>query len=378
MLKNSKSPLDIFHDVAKSLDNPYIQAWKEQGGEVVGYYYEGVPEELLTAAGIMPFRLRATTATGTDLADAYVAAINCVYIRYNLDLAIRGAYKFLDGVVGYNACDHIRRAYDNWSRLIDKDGRWFHFVTVPQKQGPEQTDWYALHLGRLKAAIEQGFNVTITDEKLRQAIVLQNELRALQRRLYELRCRPAPKLTGADAMTAIVAGFSMPKAEYKELLKKYIAELEQSEDVAAEKRLMLLGGELDDPYLLQTIEGQGACFVTDMLWDGNRSFIRDVPIEGDPVYNLADYCLNIRPQDARTAGTSLERFAEIKKIGERCNVDGYVHVKMPMCDMFAFDQDDFDAYCKKNGMPLLKLDVEYLMDNAGQIKTRTQAFIEKL
>ena len=378
MLKNSKSPLDIFYDVAKSLDNPHIQAWKEKSGKVVGYYYEGVPEELLIAAGIMPFRLRATTATGTELSDAYVAAINCVYIRYNLDLAIRGAYEFLDGVVGYNACDHIRRAYDNWSRLIDKDGRWFHFVTVPQKQGSEQTDWYAMHLRRLKAAIEEGFGVTITDEKLREVIVFQNEIRALQRKLYDLRKGAAPKLSGADAMAAIVAGFSMPKVQYKELLEKYIAELEQSEDVPAEKRLMLLGGELDDPCLLQAIEGQGACIVTDMLWDGNRSFIRDVPAKGDPIYNLADYCLNIRPQDPRTAGTSLERFAEIKEIGEACNVDGYVHVKMPMCDMFAFDQDDFDAYCRENGMSLLKLDVEYIMDNAGQIKTRAQAFIETL
>lgn len=378
MLDNSKSPLDVFHSVAKSLDNPYIQAWKEAGNKVVGYYYEGVPEELLTAAGIMPFRLRATTAAGTEFSDAYVSTINCVYVRYQLDLAIRGAYNFLDGVVGYNACDHIRRAYDNWSRLIDKDGRWFHFVTMPQKQGSEQTEWYATHLNRLKAAIEEGFGVTITDEKLREAIVTHNEIRALQRKLYSLRRAPVPKLSGADAMAAIVAGFSMPKADYKTLLENYLAELEQSEGVPANKRLMLLGGELDDPCLLQTIEGQGACIVTDMLWDGNRSLIRDVPTEGDPIYNLADYCLNIRPQDPRTAGTSPERYAEIKKIGEECKVDGYVHVKMPLCDMFAFDQDDFDAYCKKNGMPLLKLDVEYIMDNAGQIKTRAQAFIETL
>jgi benzoyl-CoA reductase/2-hydroxyglutaryl-CoA dehydratase subunit BcrC/BadD/HgdB len=279
MLKDSKSPLDVFYDVAESLDNPYIRAWKEKGGKVVGYYYEGVPEELLTAAGIMPFRLRATTATGTEFSDAYVATINCVYVRYHLDLAIRGEYSFLDGVVGYNACDHIRRAYDNWSRLIDKDGRWFHFVTVPQKQGPEQTEWYAVHLGRLKTAIEEGFGVTITDEKLRDAIALHNDIRALQRKLFGLRLCTSPKLSGSDAMAAIVAGFSMPKADYKKLLVEYIAELVGSKGIPAEKRLMLLGGELDDPCLLQIIEEQGACIVTDMIWDGNRSIIRDVPLK---------------------------------------------------------------------------------------------------
>jgi len=375
---SNKKPLEIFYEVAGTLDNPYLQEWKANGGKTIGYYYSWIPEEILMAAGITPFRLRATGATGMERADKYLSSINCSYARCHLNQVIAGAYNFLDGVIGFNACDHIRREYDNWERLLNKNGKWFYFVDVPQKQGDAQTQRYASQLNRMKSAIEAKFGVVITDEKLNYAIHLQNEIRGLQRKLYEMRMGSVIKVSGADVLTAILAGFSMPKQIYLNLLKEYIAEVEKAEGKPAGKRLMLLGGEFENPELLSIIEGKSANIVTDMIWDGNRSIMYDVPIGSDPIYSLADYNLNIRPQDPRTAGTGKVRFEQIKEVGEKAKVDGYVHVKLALCDQYLFDQDDFNAFAKKNGMPTLRLDTEYILASTGQIKTRVQAFLETL
>lgn len=38
---------------SKSLLNPALLDWQKQGGKIVGYYYDYIPDELFTAAGIL-------------------------------------------------------------------------------------------------------------------------------------------------------------------------------------------------------------------------------------------------------------------------------------------------------------------------------------
>ena len=44
--------------LAGSVSNPAIEDWKRQGKKVVGFLCTYTPEEILTAADIMPYRLR--------------------------------------------------------------------------------------------------------------------------------------------------------------------------------------------------------------------------------------------------------------------------------------------------------------------------------
>ena len=48
----------------------------------MGYFCSYGPEEVITAAGILPFRMRATGSTGTELADTYLSSINCSFCRH--------------------------------------------------------------------------------------------------------------------------------------------------------------------------------------------------------------------------------------------------------------------------------------------------------
>lgn len=371
------SPLEEFKQTASVLNNQSVNAWKKSGGKVVGYFYSYIPEEIITAAGLLPFRVRATGSTGTEFSDAHFTQINCSFVRYGFDMILQGELDFLDGVVCFNACDHIRRLYDNWKAVPGNS--YFHFMTMPQKRGKPQTELYFTELQKLTRNIEQQFGVTITDENLKNAILLHNETRRLQRKLYQLRKRKNPPLTGAETIAIMVAGFSIPKGQYNQSLKELLDKLENKMDKNKPlARLMLVGGEIDDPKFVEVLENQGAVVVTDMLWYGYRACYGAVDEAGDPLAALADYYLNVRPACPRTYGTSIERYELIRKMAREYNVDGIISARLLLCDQLAFEQDDLSKFCKKENIPHLRLEIEYVLSGVGQLKTRVQAFLETL
>ena len=88
-------------EAAETIVNPEMKKWKEQGGNVVGYLCSAMPNEMLTAAGLLPFRLRATGSTETELADAFFSSINCTFPRHVFNMALKGEYDFMDGLIMY-------------------------------------------------------------------------------------------------------------------------------------------------------------------------------------------------------------------------------------------------------------------------------------
>ena len=109
--------------------------------------------------------------------------------------------------------------------------------------GPDQIAWYAEELGLLKGKLEQHFGVEITSDGLRQAIQLANETRRLQRRLYELRKREHPPISGTETLSVMVAGTAMPKERYNELLSALLEDLEARDGEGSHRaRLLVTGG----------------------------------------------------------------------------------------------------------------------------------------
>jgi benzoyl-CoA reductase/2-hydroxyglutaryl-CoA dehydratase subunit BcrC/BadD/HgdB len=64
---NRSKASERFTEAAGSLANPAVRGWKDGGGKVVGYFCSSVPEEIISAAGLLPVRIRATGSTETDL-----------------------------------------------------------------------------------------------------------------------------------------------------------------------------------------------------------------------------------------------------------------------------------------------------------------------
>ena len=364
--------------VAQTLANPRIDNWKEQGGRVVGFFCSSMPEEILTAAGLLPFRMRATGSKSTELSDAYLSSINCSFVRHCLNAALSGDLDFLDGVVVLNSCDNIRRIYDHWTRRMATP--FVQIMSLPRKAGEAQVNWFRDELLKLKGNLEEHFGVEITEERLGEAIRLHNQTRRLQRELYELRKGKSPPLSGAEALAVTVAGTAMPKAQYNPLLKELLDDLKKrtvNQDYRA--RLMIMGGELDDPGYLEVIESQGGLVVTDSLCFGSRMLWKDVDEKvGDPFTALARYYVAERPSCPRVFGEYEQRADFVSQMIRDFKVDGVILERLSFCDLWGFEQ-----YTIKNDfadwkVPLLMLDREYTLSGVGQLRTRVQAFLETI
>jgi benzoyl-CoA reductase/2-hydroxyglutaryl-CoA dehydratase subunit BcrC/BadD/HgdB len=367
-----------FSEAAAAVINPTVGNWKEQGGKVMGYLCSAVPEEIFTAAGFLPLRLRATGSTGTELSDSYFSNLNCSFVRNCFNMALLGEYDFLDGLVLINSCDNVRRIYDHWIRQLKTS--FVAIMSFPRKMGEPQVDWYEKELAHLRASIEEHFGVQISDHDLWEAIKLHNETRRLQRQLYELRKGDKPPISGADTLAVMVAGTAMPKKTYNQLLRGLLDELSGTEGIEDYRaRLMILGSILDDPAYVRTIEDQGGLIVTDSTCFGSRIMWKDVSEEGsDPIRALARYCVADRNSCPRTFGDHERRAAFVRDMVRDFRVDGVIGERLAFCDQWGFAQYSIEKDFKEDGIPYLSLEREYVLSGVGQLRTRIQAFLETL
>ena len=363
---------------AETLSNPAIQDWKKNGGKVMGYFCSSMPAEVIMAAGLLPFRMRATGSESTELSDAYVSRLNCGFMRHCLNAALTGDLDFLDGLIVPNSCDNIRRLYDHFLRL--KQTAFIQMISLPRKAEEPQVQWFRDELSNLMKNMESHFQVKITDDRLFDAIKLRNETRRLQRKLYDLRKSDAPPVTGAETLAITVAATAMPAEHYNQLLKELLEDLSKSEGNSGHRvRLMIIGSELDNPEYVKTIEDQGAIVVTDSICYGSRMFWEDVDEEKkDPLTAISRYYISKRPTCPRVFGRYEKRSDFVSQMIKDFKVDGVILERLTFCDLWGFEQYSIKNDFEEWKVPLMLLDRDYTLSGVGQLKTRAQAFIETI
>ena len=99
------------------------------GKKVIGYLSALCPVEILTAAGVVPVRLKGNVSEAVTKADAYMETMICPFVRNVFDAALKGRYGYLDGMVLPHQCDSIDRTYDVWSYNLGFP--YWHFVNYP-------------------------------------------------------------------------------------------------------------------------------------------------------------------------------------------------------------------------------------------------------
>jgi benzoyl-CoA reductase subunit C len=373
------STLEFLKHLASSPTNPFLEEWRSSGRKVVGYFCSYVPEEILYAADILPYRVRAPGCTNTSSADVYFSHLNCTFVRSCFQFVLEGRYDFLDGLVITNSCDHVRRLYDVVREVAPKAFPFVHLLNIPHTVGSEAIGWYSDQVAALRDKVEALFDLEITDAGLRNAIDVYNETRSLLKELYELRQAENPPLSGAESLSIVLAGTMMPKDRYNQLLRDLLAELNQRERICDYRaRLMIAGGGgCDNPAFYQLMEDLGGLVVTDSLCLGSRYFWQPVEVGDDAMLGLATSYLQ-RPSCALFVDRVRERSEFIKEMVERFKVDGVVYQRIRYCDLWGGQILHVDKVLREADIPLLDLEREYMLGSVGQVRTRVQAFLETI
>lgn len=371
-----------FIEASTVLNNSHVVKWKDSGKKVVGYTCSYVPDEIFHSAGILPFRIRGFGAADTTISDTYFGPFVCSLPKCMLQLAGEGKFNFLDGAIITPGCDSMRRLDECWRKAgSDAQGVvpafFFHFG-VPHKYSDYTIKWFTEETARLISAVEDHFNVKITDENLKNSIKLYNRSRTLLDRFEYLRTLDEPPFTGEDALSVILSGTTMPREEYNSFLEKFISEAEKLPGIKNRVRLMLVGSANDDAGLVRVMEGDKAVVAADNLCFGSRFYTDRVDEDDDPVSALSKRYLS-HNDCPRMYGDYKRRLDILVQKIDKAKIDGVILQNIRFCDLHGSENGLFERDLEAKGIPCMRLEREYgPLVETGRMKMRVDAFIERI
>ncbi len=352
---------------------------KAEGKKVIGYFCCYPPVEVMTAAGVVPYRILGDMNEPVTLADAHIETLVCTFLRSCFDLAFKGRYDFLDGMVMPHACDGTERYYPAWKLYFSP--AYSHFVNVPHSVSPSNFEFFTSELGYFRKTLQEFSGAEISEPRLREAIALHNENRASLRELCYLRKQDPPLISGVEMTEILVATVSIPVEECNELLKEVVAEVKERKERPEKKkaRVLIWGSPIDDVEIIRSIEDGGANVVMDDICIGTRYYWHDVEITGDPLYALAMRYLDKIPCPRTFRGTAAkERLGYIVDYAREFKANGVIFYVLRHCDTHSFDLPDLRDLFTEAGLKVLPLMSEYTVSGIMEFKTRVEAFIEMM
>jgi len=359
------------------IQNEFVQQWKSGGGRIMGYACTATPTEVIEAAGLLPYRIRALGNAQTEIADAHLSRFNCSFCRSCLQLGLDGTYDFLDGLIETNGCDHLRGMFENWQYVKKLD--FFHYLRVPHVTDEDSLAYFEEDLRLTGKAVQEHFGVEITDQKLWEAIETQNRIREKLLAVYRMREREQPALTGVEALSLFLLGTAVAAKEFERILDRVIAEREGHRIAGTRARLLLGGSATDEIEFVGVIEDLGGHVVTDFLCYGSRAFWEVGERSGDDPYReLAEVYLKNLLCPRMIEDFPRRRDLVLSSV-ERAGADGVILVHNKFCDVHGVDNVQLRLALEKEGIAVLQLEKEYGgKADLGRMKTRVQAFMERI
>jgi benzoyl-CoA reductase subunit C len=355
---------------------------KKQGKPIIGYLCAFTPVEIIAAAGFIPFRIKGDVNEPITKADTEMETIVCPLVRSCFDMALKGNYEFLDGIVIPHACDSISTTYNVWKYTLNLP--YSHLINMPHSTDEPSLDFYKEILGTFRESLGKFAGREISDQDLKAAIGLYNQNRAKVRELYQLRKVSPPLISGAELTRLLVASVSLPVEEATRLIDSVTKEVKQRKPLPGKTaRIMVVGAEVDDVSFIDLIEESGAWVVADDLCPGARESLVDVAVTADPIDGIAERYLRkiqcgrtYREMKGSYENYLEDRFGHIGRAVRDFKVDGVVLYIYKYCDPYGFDVPAMKGYIESAGAPVLYLEDEYSMSTIGRLRTRVQAFLE--
>jgi benzoyl-CoA reductase/2-hydroxyglutaryl-CoA dehydratase subunit BcrC/BadD/HgdB len=373
----------------------YASHAKAKGKHIVGIMCEYTPRELILAADAAPVCLCGGSAEMIGPAEEHLPANLCPLIKSTYGFHVQKANPFLemaDMVVAETTCDGKKKMYE-----LMAETRTMHVLELPQK--PNDADamahWIS-ELRKLKTRLEEAFGVTITDEKVRQAIRTMNRERALRRRLAELMKSDHPPLTGRQLLQfkSNISGIGADLAQYTRALEWYGAKGACCSDGRAsvparpEKscgdarptktvRVLMTGVPVvhGAERVVEIIESHGGLIVCMDNCTGLKPILEDVDeTTADPIVALAQKYFRLPCSVMTRNSRRLEILRDlVRDYRAQCVID----LIWQACITYDVESYFVKRLAEKDlGLPYLRLETDYSPSDSARIALRVEALFE--
>jgi benzoyl-CoA reductase subunit C len=354
----------------------WAMEWKKKGGKVIGVMSSYVPEEVITAAGMLPWRITGTWQENISHARLYRPDSSCAYCNHVLESFMSGELDFLDGIIVADIDQDLLRLWDVLVYLKKKP--FCHFVHVPFMDSKLNYQFFVDEIKKLIRNLEEFGGVNITEDSLRSSIGTYNKMRKLLGNIYELRKRETPPLSGAELLGITTAAQIMPKEQFNLEIEALLPFIEKRKASLKQvhPRLLLSSDMLDNPAYLSLIEEYCVVAMDDMD-TGSRYFMQmvDTACE-DSIGAIADRYLS-RHGSPRMAHWDKQADQLIKWVNDY-SIEGMLSLSLTWCYPQQFRVPYMSRKLKEAGIPNVSFDREYHAANMGQLRTRIGAFVEMI
>lgn len=368
---SARVTVERFRELFETRDTVAAE-WKKTGRKIVGCISTYTPEEIIYATEALPVGVLGK-AESFSKADAYFPSFACSFMRGFLETLLEGRYEYLDLVTLPSLCDSIGGFYAIWKQISDNP--YAYLLHYPTNRYEEAFEYFAEEVERFKKFMEKFADKEVSEKDLRKAVDVYNENRRLLKKLYWLRRKESPPISGVEALEVVLSSMTTSKDLHNQLLEKLLSEItERKEYPEGGVRLLVSGHIVDDPEVLKVIEDSGGIVVSDDLDSGSRYFWSLVDTAANPIEGISRRYVKI-PSPYGSPVT--DRIKYLKVMVKAFQVEGVVFLTRKFCEPYLFDYVTLGRAVKEEGIPSLYLEYEYPLAR-GALKTRVEAFVEML
>lgn len=382
--------LMFFEKLLRETDNELIRRAKAEGRRIIGYNCYQLPEVLLNLPGCAAVRMRAPHTSSMEIGTYYMTSLTCEYCRALIERCVEGGYNYLDCIFDSYACSQMADANDNIERLhlcgADNPKFFVAHVDTPIK-ADENAVRHLTRMTRMRVLdrLRDEFGVDVSDDALRQAVYQHNELCRLINEIGSYRRLDKPTITGYEFAVICLASYCCPQDMLMEMLRETAQELKTraaDETPPYRIRVVLAGSEIDDPDFIRLIESAGAYVCADRHCFGAFPGREEIALnDGEDV--LMQICRhNVMhcqcPRYMDNARVEYRR-AYLDKLAREYKADGIIVEQMSFCNFWPYERAAmYHIMPQDYGWPVLSVDRPYIVGASGQMRTRVQAFVERV
>jgi benzoyl-CoA reductase/2-hydroxyglutaryl-CoA dehydratase subunit BcrC/BadD/HgdB len=354
----------------KMIDNcyAYATAAHAEGRPIVGMMCEFTPRELIMAAGGVPVLLCGGSAKMIAPAEEELPANLCPLIKSTYGYHLKGNNPFLEMaslIVAETTCDGKKKMYELMAAT-----RPMCVLELPQKpDDPDAFDHWLREIEKLKETLETRFAVTITEEKLCDAIRTMNRERRLRRELAASMQSPCPPLTGRQLLDlkSSISGLEEDLRQYKAAIK-LLGETAGDSERANCVRVLMTGVPMPHgaERVLNIIEEHGGPGIKPLLDDVDED-------AADPLRALAEKYFHL-PCSVMTRND--RRMMLLRQLTAEYRPHCIVELVWQACLTYDIESIQVRRLAEELGLPYLRIETDYSPSDSERIAIRVEALFE--
>ena len=357
-----------------------VKGLKEQGRKVAGVFCTFTPTEILDAAGFVAVSLCGMSPETIPAAEAHLPKNLCPLIKSSYGFAVSDKCPytyFSDLIVGETTCDGKKKMYELLNRIKPT-----YVLHLPQGHDSDPVTTWTAELRRFIKYLEEHFDLTITDEMLRESARKRNLERQTSLKLMAMQRQDPPPMSGLQMYQTLEgAGFTFSHEERIAKVEDLIRTIEETADPEVNrgcKRIMVtgcpIGGVLQKT--VGAIEANGGVVVCHENCSGIKAAFQMVDTEAEDIVKaIAERYLQI---GCSVLTPNSKRMELIPQLVKEFKIDGIVEVDLQTCTPYCVESFQIRELAEKLGVPYMSVETDYSQSDSGQLSTRIEAFMEML